>query len=277
MLNLSFRRRGSALLAATALAFASTETLSAAGLSPASLHGWSRYTGAVEQRIAREAGPAGQFLALDYSPAAANERRHVLNGGVVIEAMDARDAGGRSIDVPEAMTHHWRGAILIPGARLDTLLDELRAGPPRPGQQEDVLDSRVLARRDDGMRVYLKLQRTKIVTVVYNTEHDIRFNRHGAARASSTSTATKIAELADPGTPQERERRPGDDSGFLWRWNTYWRYEEVPGGVIAECESISLSRDVPSLLEYVAGPLIRSTARESMERTLTSLKDRHRH
>jgi len=35
----------------------------------------------------------------------------------------------------------------------------------------------------------------------------------------------------------------GDDRGFLWRLNAYWRYEQVAGGVIAECESITLSRD----------------------------------
>jgi hypothetical protein len=65
----------------------------------------------------------------------------------------------------------------------------------------------------------------------------------------------------------------GDDRGFLWRLNAYWRYEAVPGGVIAECESVSLSRDVPFGLGLVAGPIIRSTARESMERTLESLRD----
>jgi hypothetical protein len=66
----------------------------------------------------------------------------------------------------------------------------------------------------------------------------------------------------------------GDDRGFLWRLNAYWRYEEVAGGVLAECESISLSRDVPSLVRYFVGPLVESAARDSMERTLTTLRMR---
>lgn len=74
------------------------------------------------------------------------------------------------------------------------------------------------------------------------------------------------------GTPQERELAPGQARGFLWRWNSCWRYEDVPGGVIAECESLSLSRTIPSLLYYAVKPLVDSTARESMERTLSALR-----
>ena len=102
------------------------------------------------------------------------------------------------------------------------------------------------------------------------------FTRFGATRAASVSTATRIAEVSDPDTPGEREVGPDDDHGFLWRLNSYWRYEEVAGGVIAECESISLSRDVPSFLRYVVSPLVDSTARESMERTLLTLRARWR-
>jgi len=80
--------------------------------------------------------------------------------------------------------------------------------------------------------------------------------------------------VSDPDLPGERELPPGDDRGFLWRLNAYWRYEEVAGGVIAECESISLSRDVPSVLRYLVTPLVESTSRESMQRTLATLRSR---
>ena len=48
----------------------------------------------------------------------------------------------------------------------------------------------------------------------------------------------------------------------------------MPGGVLVECESLSLSRSVPAVVRFLAGPLIRQTARESMERTLVTLRDR---
>ena len=63
----------------------------------------------------------------------------------------------------------------------------------------------------------------------------------------------------------------GADHGFLWRLNSYWRYEERRGGVLVELESLTLSRGMPSLLRPIAAPLVRRIARESMVRTLEAL------
>jgi len=183
------------------------------------------------------------------------------------------DSEGDDIEMPSAMLHHWRGAVFIPGASLDAMLEELGTGAPG-AKQEDVLDSRVLERTPDATRIFLRVQRKKFVTVVYNTEHEVRFERLGPARAASRSTATRIAEVDNANTPDERELVPGQDRGFLWRWNAYWRYEQVPGGVIAECESVSLSRGIPAIFRVLVGRLIRNTAEESMERTLVTFRER---
>lgn len=241
-------------------------------LRPESVAGWSRYVAATEWRISAELGSHGGFLAQDFGARAAADRGAVLAGKVVMGEMRATDASGREVDVPSAMVHHWRGAVLLPGATLDRVVIGLQQEVPRVG--DDVLQAAILERRPDQLRVFLKIQRRKFVTAVFNTEHFVTFRRLAPSRASSTSTATRIAELEHPLTPQERELPPGQDRGFLWRWNAYWRYEQVPGGVIAECESISLSRDVPAVLQLVAGRFIRSTARESMERTLMALRAR---
>ena len=244
-------------------------------LKPASEAAWSAYLKATDTRIASELALSPRFLALDFAPNAAAARNSVLAGAIVMEPMTVRGANGVEMDVPEAMVHHWRGAVFVPGARLDVLLKKVQSGELGP-KQEDVLQSRVLERGPDRMKIYLQLQRKKFVTVVYNTEHDVTFKRSGLNRASSASTATKIVEVDYPGTPSEHEVTPGDDRGFLWRWNAYWRYEQVAGGVIAECESVSLSRTIPSLLRTVVAPLIGSTARESMERTLVAFRELHR-
>jgi hypothetical protein len=99
----------------------------------------------------------------------------------------------------------------------------------------------------------------------------VTFRRLRPDRAVSTSIATSINELADYGTPSQHAKAPGDDHGFLWRWNAYWRFQQTPAGVIAECESISLSRSVPALIRFVAGPVIQSTARESMTSALEAM------
>ena len=116
----------------------------------------------------------------------------------------------------------------------------------------------------------------QIVTAVFDTEHEVRFERIGATRAASTSVATKIAEIRDPDTPDERELPLGADRGLLWGLRAYWRYEAAPGGVIAECESITLSRPVPALLRYIAAPLISGAAEESMTKALDAIRKRYR-
>ena len=181
---------------------------------------------------------------------------------------------GTPIKVPGGAIHHWRGAIFIQGVTLNDVLDGVQSPLRQEDLQEDVLESRVIERTADRMKVFLKLKRKKFVTVHYNTEHDMRYARHDSARASSRSIATKIAELADVGSPTEREHPIGNDRGFLWRLNSYWRYEEVDGGVIVECESVTLSRSIPSVVRWMVAPMIRSTARESMARTLTSMQTR---
>jgi hypothetical protein len=48
----------------------------------------------------------------------------------------------------------------------------------------------------------------------------------------------------------------------------------VPGGVVVELESLTLSRDLPWGLRTIARPLINIVARESMERTLSAMRSR---
>ncbi len=268
-------RTGAGLVMATVAAMLAGEgQLGAARLRPEAREGWDRYVAAVEHRRGIEGRDRRQFFVMDTGPDAGAERRALLRGELVVREMDATDSRGRSIDVPRAMVHHWRGAVFLPGARLSSLVSTLETQAPPPGRE--VLRSAVRARGPDFMTVFLRLQRTKIVTVVLDTEHDVRFTRESPDRASSVSIATRIVEVDAAGTPYERARPPGDDRGFLWRLNAYWRYEAVPGGVIAECESISLSRSVPFGLQTIAGPLIGSAARESMERALGELVDRAR-
>ncbi len=245
----------------------------AARLYPDAVTAWNIYIRATETRIARELNSHGGFLALDFAPGAPAARQSLRAGGIVVEPMTTAGSGGEPIDVPSALVHHWRGAILIPHMSVAALIAQLQNGAP-PTRQEDVLDSKVLERKPDWMRLSLKLQRTKIVTVVYNTEHVVTFVRDGASRARSASTATKIVEVADVNTPQEHELPAGDDRGFLWRLNAYWRYEQAGDGVIAECESVTLSRDVPSVVKFFVMPIVERAARESMTRTLAALRAR---
>jgi hypothetical protein len=150
--------------------------------------------------------------------------------------------------------------MFVAGVDLETLLARVR-DPALHRAQPDVLDARVLRQDADSLDLFLRITRSQIVTATFDTEHHVRYARLGPARATATSVSTRITELG----------RGGGDRGFLWRLNAYWRYEAIDGGVLIECESVSLSRTVPALLRPVAGPIVRSFARESMSRTLTAL------
>ena len=65
---------------------------------------------------------------------------------------------------------------------------------------------------------------------------------------------------------------PGVDHGFMWRLNSYWRFEERNGGVYIECEAISLSRGIPMLLSTLMAPILRQLPRESLEKTLLATR-----
>jgi len=168
-------------------------------------------------------------------------------------------ASGESIRVPSGTISDWSGSAFIRGITLDRLLQRLQH-PGTPPPQEDIVSSRVLARSDDSLRVSIRLTRHAIVTVTYDTEHEMRFRRWTPRLATARSVSTRIAEVG------------GGDHGFLWRLHSYWRYEEVDGGVRVDLESLTLSRDVPSIVRPIAAPLITRIARESMVRTLEAFQ-----
>jgi hypothetical protein len=252
------------------------EMLRAAELRRETLKAWAVYVHATESRIGRELSSGGRFLVLDYQvpQLAAAERNTLRNGGIPVAMMNCFDGEGSKIEVSGGMIHHWRGSVFVPGVDLGYVLARVENPVSQEIRQEDVLQSSVLERGDGYLKLYLKLQRSKIVTVVYNTIHEVRYQRRQDDQACSSSKAVKIAELSHPNSPEEQEKPEGKDHGFLWRLNSYWRYEQVDGGVIVECESVSLSRSIPRLLEYFVRPIIDRIARESMERTLASMRDR---
>jgi hypothetical protein len=246
------------LAAVTATARTATAAPATAELKPATEQAWQDYIRNTESRRARD------IAARSAKEAAKETSAAPTSASVTVTPLGANGADGSVEVAGGALIHHWRGRVVIPGVTLEDVLRQVRRAP----RQSDVLASKILEDRGDTLRVYLKLTRKELITVTYDTEHLVELTRHGPGRASSRSVATKIAELADAGTPREREKPAGSDLGLLWRLNAYWWYEETPGGVLVECESLSLSRGIPLLLKPFASGTVDRIARESMARTL---------
>ncbi len=245
--------------------------------SPTTVKAWDRYFEWADNKVKKEVSDPDRFLIEDFmSPSDRADVRHRLeDGGIVVYRRTGVVPAGTKFDVPGGELHHWWGAILVPDIRLPPLISFLQDYGNHADRFADVVKSRLLRKDGDHFEFYFRLRRTKaFVTVTYNTEQYCDYWNLGQGRIWSRSIATKIAELEDPGTPDEREKPPGGDRGFLWRLVSWWRFKETDHGVIVECESASLSRDIPTLIRLIPGVAgyIRSMPRESLESILTTIR-----
>jgi putative flippase GtrA len=237
---------------------------------------FAKYVAAVEARRTRDITDHEPFLDIErQSPAElARTIARLKRGEVIVTRGVARDDSSNEVSIQGGLINHWRGTVFVPHVKLDAMLKVLQEPQTDKHKQEDVLSSRVLSRDGDSQKVLLRLRRTKFVTVVYDTEYDVTYKRVGSDRAWSNSISTKVVEIENAGTPRERALPEGDDSGFLWRLNTYWRYKQLDEGVLVEIESLTLSRSLPAFIGPLIRPIVTSTARESMTRTLASVRAR---
>ena len=255
-----------------------TGTLAAAELQQATAKAFDTYVSAAE---ARSATP---FLWLDTRPAAERQRllANLRNGELVIERLRVRP-GGRELDVPDGMIHHWLGTVFIPKATAADAVKLLQDYDRHASiYAPTVARSRLLSHSPskaplsgaagDEFRFSLRFVMTKVITVVVDGEHQARFAWFGPGRARSWIRSTRLAEVTNAGTSAEREEPVGQGGGYLWRLNSYWRFDERDGGVYLECESVSLTRDIPFGLGWVVGPFVTSLPRESLEFTLQTTR-----
>jgi hypothetical protein len=190
----------------------------------------------------------------------------------VIERLETLD-GGKKIQVPGGLIHHWIGTVFIPGATLaQTLALEEDYDHHQDFFRPDVTRSKVLRHEGSDFVVQLRFYKKKIITTVLDTEHHVHYRAVDSTKEWSRSYTTRIQEVVDPGESGERLEQEGHDRGFLWRMNTYWRFEEKDGGTYVESQSVSLTRDIPTGLGWLVGPMVNSIPRESLTFTLATTR-----
>jgi hypothetical protein len=236
--------------------------VAAAELRAATVAAFDRYVRATEARMDTEINSTDRFIRTD----------RARKGELLIERLTTTEAG-KTIDVPGGLIHHWLGMVFVPGVTVDQSLALLQdynrhTEVYRPA----VARSKVLARDGDVFRVYLRFFMKKVIAVVVNTENEARFTRVDARRAYSRIYSTRIAEVENPDTPREREKPVGNDTGYMWRLYTYWRFLEADGGTYIQCESISLTRGIPTGFGWLIGPFVTGIPRESLTFTLETTR-----
>jgi hypothetical protein len=244
-------------------------------LKAATAASFARYARLTEQRINGEVSKTSGFLWIDGLPASRRTELQtgLQQGGVIIERLETRD-GSKSIDVPDGLIHHWLGLVFVPKATVKDAV-ALMQDYNRHSKffAPNIAGSKILERDGDRFRVALRFHVKKVITVTMDTENDAQFFRPAADRAYSRIRSTRVTEIADAGTPQEAPKPAGEEHGFMWNLNTYWRFLERDGGTYIQCESLTLSRDVPFALGWIIRPFVTSMPKESLTFTLGRARD----
>lgn len=243
---------------------------SAAELKSKTTVAFDRYVAATEARFAGELRPGGAFLYVDAFNDSDRRKAYdqLKQGEILIQKLETKGPG-ISPEVPNGMVHHWVGLIFIPGATLSRTLPIVKDYDRRAElYKPDVIASRTLEHHGDDYKMFLRLHQKKFTTVDFDTTYDVHWGQAGPDRFYSNSISTRIAEIKDPNNPDSPELPVGTGHGYLWRLNTYWRFEEKDGGVYLQCEALSLTRDIPTGLGWLLNPLVTSIPRQSLNRAL---------
>jgi hypothetical protein len=230
-------------------------------LNQETLEKFEEYIGDAEAAMAQTLRN-GPFLWFDTNPPKAQQIRR---GEILAELWSGRGP----IRIPSGLIHDWIGGAWIPGTTLKETLALIQNYDNHLHIYEpEVVASQLLSRRGNDFKIFLRLLKKRIVTVVLDTEHDVQYRPAGPARWTCNSFTTRIAEVEDAGKSNEKIREPDTGYGFLWRLNSYWRFQERDSGVDVECRAISLTRDVPLGLGWIIEPIIQELPKESLIRTL---------
>ena len=242
-------------------------------LRTATIQAFAEYVAKTETQNA-ESLRQGPFLWID--GLADKERTAAitrLKAGEVLTRRLSMTKDGGNLSVPGGLVHDWEGIVFLPGAKTDDVLSILQDYDHQSSYYApDVERSKTESRDGDNFRIFLRFRRKKIITVVLNTEHQVTYYRDSPLRAHSRSSALRIAQVEDPGGRHEKEKPPGEDNGFLWRMETWWRLEERDGGVYLQNQVVTLTRDIPMGLGWLIEPFITNIPKETLQFTLQATR-----
>src|SRR2546421_2477560 len=185
-------------------------------------------------------------------------------GEVKMQKLEILD-GDKPIACPGGMIHHWTGLVFIPAAKLEDVLGVVEDYDRHSVYYApDVERSRIESREGDHFRVFLRFRRHKVITVVLDTEHEVHYFHDAPGKVHSRSSAVRIAEVENAGKSDEREKTPGDDRGFLWRMETWWRMGDRGRGGYGPSEVASLTRDIPIGLGWMIKGFVNGIPKETV-------------
>jgi hypothetical protein len=242
------------------------QTASPVQLKPQTVQAFTAYVCEAEAKMERTLDGSEPFLWCDLS----SERSHKVRQGNIVAQFWS---GKGPVKVPSGLIHDWIGTMFIPNTTVERTLSLIQDYDNHKNiYKPEVIASTLKSHQGNDFKIYLRLLKKKIITVVLDTDHDVHYLSLDPARCFCRSHTTRIAEVEAAGSPKERVLPPDTGHGFLWRLYSYWRFQENNGGVYAECRAISLTRDVPFGLGWMIEPIIQNLPRESLINTLEATR-----
>jgi hypothetical protein len=247
---------------------AAGELVNAAELAPETVKAWDAYVRRADARMHSWHERDRPFLWSD----GASDRRQRLRQG---EVLAAPVAGHGTVSVPHGLIHHWTGAIFIPKATLESVLDVIHDyNHYKEFYKPFVVYSRLGASGDGEQKFTMRwIHHVLFVTAAVETEyeaHEFALDRH---RWYDIADATRVQEIADYGQPSEHLLPPGQGNGFIWRLHGLVRCEQRDGGVYVELEAMVLSRDIPVAFRWLVKPMVERLSRSSLLTSLEQTRD----
>jgi len=261
-------KRSKAVFAAIVLTSCAAQIARAAELQPGTLKAWNEYLKNADLYMQERVASGRPFLWMDDSP---DRAARVRRGEVVVAPV----VGHGTEAVPHGLVHDWIGAILIPGATVDTLRAVVHDYDNYQQLYQPVVTSSRTLACTDTTQEFQMVWRRKVLFVSaamqgHYQAHDVMLDPH---RGYSLAEAVEVREIEGPGRLGERLLPPDTGNGFMWRIRSLARYEERDGGVYLELEAVALTRDIPASLAWVAKPVVNHLSINSLTTTLRQTRD----
>jgi hypothetical protein len=230
-------------------------------LKNSTLQRFNAYAAKVESGLEQRWSGHAPFLEVDGKQ---SDRRDVLNGDFAIRSVTGDDP----FSVRDGLIHDWVGTVYIPKATPAAVVAVLQDFNRHKRIYPEVIDSRLVNRTGDTLEGYWRLEQKHVVTVDFDVYQKARYQQLGAGKWVCRAYTHQVSEVEHAGERDEHRFPDGEGHGYLWRMYAYWSIEPAGNGTLAECRSISLSRDVPLFLGLFIKPFIHDMPRESLSSTL---------
>jgi hypothetical protein len=220
------------------------------------------YAHRVETELDRRWNGKQPFLSLDDQP---SERAKVVQGDLWIQP----GAPNNPTAIYGGLVHDWVGAVFMPNTGIQKTLALLQDFNRHSRIYPNVKQSRLIHRDGNDVTGLWRLERKQsFVSVTLDVTQNAEWRQTAPGKWICRAYAKDIREIERPGTAQEKALAVGQGRGFLWRLYAYWSLQVFNGGVLGECRTLSLSRDVPPAVAWAIQPFIETLPREALAATL---------